>query len=82
MTEMSWMDVSGWVSDGGAQIGTNRYVPSGSAIAQIAKQVAAHQIDGLLMAGGWAGYQATHELPPKKTGSTTRPWISRSSVCR
>ena len=56
------MDVSGWVSDGGAEIGTNRYVPSGSAIAQIAKQVAAHRIDGLLMAGGWAGYQAAHEL--------------------
>ena len=28
--EMRWMDVSGWVSDGGAEIGTNRYVPSGA----------------------------------------------------
>ena len=60
--EMSWMDVSGWVSDGGAEIGTNRYVPSGAAIAKIANQVAAQRIDGLLMAGGWAGYQAAHEL--------------------
>ena len=60
--EMGWMDVSGWVSDGGAEIGTNRYVPSGDAIAQIAEQVAAHRIDGLVMAGGWAGYQAAHEL--------------------
>ncbi|WP_284236044.1 6-phosphofructokinase [Mycobacterium antarcticum] len=60
--EMDWMDVSGWVSDGGAEIGTNRYVPSGAAIAQIAEQVAAHRIDGLVMAGGWAGYQAAHEL--------------------
>src|SRR6476646_3084184 len=60
--EMGWMDVSGWVSHGGAEIGTNRYVPSGAAIAQIAKQVAAHRINGLLMAGGWAGYQAAHEL--------------------
>jgi 6-phosphofructokinase 1 len=60
--EMGWMDVSGWVSDGGAEIGTNRFVPSGAAIAQIAKQVAAHRINGLLMAGGWAGYQAAHEL--------------------
>ena len=56
------MDVSGWVSDGGAEIGTNRYVPSGDAIAQIAEQVAAHRIDGLLMAGGWAGYEAAYEL--------------------
>jgi 6-phosphofructokinase 1 len=60
--EMGWMDVSGWVSDGGAEIGTNRYVPSGVAIAQIAKQVVAHRINGLLMAGGWAGYQAAYEL--------------------
>ncbi|OBI82384.1 6-phosphofructokinase [Mycobacterium sp. E740] len=60
--EMAWMDVSGWVSQGGAEIGTNRYVPSGAAIAQIGEQVAAHRIDGLLMAGGWDGYKAAHEL--------------------
>ncbi|GJF09282.1 6-phosphofructokinase [Mycolicibacterium cyprinidarum] len=60
--EMDWMDVSGWVSDGGAEIGTNRYVPWGALVAQIAEQVAAHRIDGLVMAGGWAGYQAAHEL--------------------
>ncbi|BBY17785.1 6-phosphofructokinase [Mycolicibacterium litorale] len=60
--EMDWMDVSGWVSEGGAEIGTNRDVPGPAEIAQIAEQVAAHRIDGLLMAGGWAGYQAAHEL--------------------
>jgi 6-phosphofructokinase 1 len=60
--EMGWMDVSGWVSDGGADIGTNRFVPRGDEIAQIAEQVAAHRIDGLLMAGGWAGYQAAYVL--------------------
>ncbi len=60
--EMGWMDVSGWVSDGGAEIGTNRYVPTGQGIAQIAKQVAAHRIDAFIVAGGWAGYQAAHEL--------------------
>jgi 6-phosphofructokinase 1 len=60
--EMQWMSVSGWVSSGGAEIGTNRYVPSGDAIAQTAKQVGAHRIDGLLMIGGWAGYQAAHVL--------------------
>jgi 6-phosphofructokinase 1 len=60
--EMQWMSVSSWVSSGGAEIGTNRYVPSGDAIAQTAKQVGAHRIDGLLMIGGWAGYQAAHVL--------------------
>jgi 6-phosphofructokinase 1 len=60
--EMQWMSVSSWVSSGGAEIGTNRYVPSGDAIAQTAKQIGAHRIDGLLMIGGWAGYQAAHVL--------------------
>jgi 6-phosphofructokinase 1 len=60
--EMSWMDVTGWVWVGGAEIGTNRYVPDAAAVAQIAQQVAAHRIDGLIMAGGWAGYAAAHVL--------------------
>jgi 6-phosphofructokinase 1 len=60
--EMQWMSVSGWVSSGGAEIGTNRYVPSGDAIAQTARQMRAHRIDGLLMIGGWAGYQSAHVL--------------------
>ena len=60
--EMQWMSVSGWVSSGGADIGTNRYVPSGDAIAQTAKQIGVHRVDGLLMIGGWAGYQAAHVL--------------------
>ena len=60
--EMDWMSVSGWASRGGADIGTNRYLPDGPAIAQIAKQLAAYRIDGLLVAGGWAGYQAAHLL--------------------
>jgi 6-phosphofructokinase 1 len=60
--EMDWMSVSGWVSEGGADIGTNRYVPDEAAIAQIATQLAAHHIDGILMAGGWCGYQAAHLL--------------------
>jgi 6-phosphofructokinase 1 len=60
--EMGWMDVSGWVSHGGAELGTSRYVPSEAAVAEIAKQVAAHRIDGVLMAGGWTGYQAAYEL--------------------
>ena len=37
-------------------------VPTGTDIAQIAEQIAAHRIDGLLMAGGWDGYHAAHEL--------------------
>lgn len=60
--EMGWMDVGGWVSQGGAEIGTNHDVPGPDDIARIAEQVAAHRINGLLMAGGWTGYRAAHEL--------------------
>jgi 6-phosphofructokinase 1 len=60
--EMQWMSVSSWVSSGGAELGTNRYVPTEQAIAPTAEQFGAHRIDGLLMVGGWAGYQAVHLL--------------------
>ena len=56
----SWQLGAVQVSDGGAEMGTNRYVPRGGEIAQIAEQIAAHRIDGLLMAGGWSGYEAAH----------------------
>jgi 6-phosphofructokinase 1 len=60
--EMDWMSVSGWVSYGGAEIGTNRYVPDRDAVATIAGHLADHRIDGLLMIGGWAGYEAAYAL--------------------
>jgi 6-phosphofructokinase 1 len=78
--EMQWMSVSGWVSSGGADIGTNRYVPSGDAIAQTARQVGAHRIDGLLMIGGWAGTRPRTSCTA--SGASIRSSTSRSSACR
>ncbi len=60
--EVGWMDVSGWVSSGGAELGTNRFMPGQADVAAIADVLAAQRIDGLLMAGGWAGYAAAHML--------------------
>ena len=60
--EMDWMSVSNWVARGGAELGTNRKVPEGADFYQIARQLEAHQIDGLLLIGGWSGYQGAHEL--------------------
>jgi 6-phosphofructokinase 1 len=62
IAEMGWMDVSGLVWSGGAELGTNRFIPQGHDVALIAQQIAAHRIDGLLMAGGWAGYAAAYVL--------------------
>lgn len=61
------MSVSGWVSRGGAELGTNRKVPAASDFYAIARQLEQHRIDGLLMIGGWAGYQAAFQLQSRRT---------------
>jgi 6-phosphofructokinase 1 len=60
--ELGWMSVSGWVSKGGAELGTSRKVPQGRDFYDMARQLETHGIDGLLVIGGWAGYRAAHEL--------------------
>jgi 6-phosphofructokinase 1 len=60
--EMDWMSVSGWVSRGGAELGTNRRVPQGSDFYAIARHLEHRCVDGLLVIGGWTGYQSAHEL--------------------
>ncbi|MGD8997282.1 MAG: 6-phosphofructokinase [Anaerolineae bacterium] len=60
--EMDWMSVSGWVSRGGAELGTSRKIPSGRDFYHMARYLEAYEVDGLLMIGGWAGYQAAYEV--------------------
>lgn len=60
--EMDWMSVSGWVSKGGAELGTSRKIPTGDDVQALARQLEAHEIDGLLVIGGWAGYRAAYEV--------------------
>jgi 6-phosphofructokinase 1 len=60
--EMGWMSVTGWASRGGSELGTNRKIPKGRDFYAIARQIEEHQIDGLLMIGGWAGYEGMYEL--------------------
>lgn len=60
--ELGWMSISGWVSRGGAGFGTSRYVPTGRDFYSIAKNLESHQVDGLLIIGGWVGYQSAYQL--------------------
>jgi len=60
--EFGWMSVHGWGSVGGSNLGTSRKVPSGADFAAIARTLAAHQIEGLLLIGGWSAYEAALEL--------------------
>jgi len=62
LEELNWMSVSGWVARGGAELGTNRTVPKGSDFYSIARNLESAKIDGLLMIGGWSGYQSMYQL--------------------
>ncbi|MCP4357630.1 MAG: 6-phosphofructokinase [Chloroflexi bacterium] len=56
--ELEWMSVGGWASRGGAELGTNRTVPQGSDFYKIARNLEKHQIEGIILIGGWPGYMA------------------------
>jgi 6-phosphofructokinase 1 len=59
---LGWMSVSGWVGRGGAELGASRFQPDEQSLALIARSIADCGMDGILMIGGWAGYQAAHWL--------------------
>ena len=62
LQELEWMSVNGWAPTGGSELGTSRKVPSGGDFYAIAKTLEKHQIDAILMVGGWAGYQSMLRL--------------------
>ena len=59
---MGWMDVNSWSQVGGAELGTNRKIPADGEFYSIARMLEKHQIQGLLIIGGWTGYLAAHDL--------------------
>ena len=76
--ELGWMSVSGWVSRPGAELGTHRLVPTGDQLARVAAQVEAHQIDGLMIIGGWNGYMAARAIV---AGATAHGALNIPVVC-
>jgi 6-phosphofructokinase 1 len=60
--EMDWMSVNGWASKGGCELGTNRKVPVGSDFYGIARSIEKHEIQGLLIIGGWTGYESAFHI--------------------
>ena len=59
---LDWMSVHGWVSLGGAELGTSRKVPSPAELPALAAALAAQQVEGVLLVGGWAAYQAAARM--------------------
>lgn len=59
---IGWMDVSGWSSWGGAELGTNRKLLSGHDLYAVARHIEQFQIQGLLIVGGLAAYETAATL--------------------
>jgi 6-phosphofructokinase 1 len=60
--EMEWMSVNGWAPLGGCELGTSRKEPSGSDFYAIARAIEKHNIQGILIIGGWSGYESAYQL--------------------
>ena len=59
---MSWHEVEDWAWMGGSELGTSRKVPRAAELYSIARAIEQQGIQGLLVIGGWAGYEAAYEL--------------------
>jgi 6-phosphofructokinase 1 len=62
LSELDWMSVNGWVAVGGAELGTNRHVPTDEELSAIAGTLEDQRIDGLLIIGGFDGYDGAYRL--------------------
>jgi 6-phosphofructokinase 1 len=60
--QTNWMTVNGWASMGGSELGTNRKVIGGSDLYAIAKNIEEQGIDGILIIGGWTGYESAYRM--------------------
>jgi len=60
--EFDWLEVDGWASSGGSEIGMNRELPSESGMPLIAELFELYKIDGLFIIGGFEGFHALAEL--------------------
>ncbi|HEY5118175.1 MAG TPA: 6-phosphofructokinase [Anaerolineales bacterium] len=60
--EMNWMSVTGWAPRGGSELGAGRKIPSGKELYAIARNIEELDIHGLLIIGGWSGYEAAYRL--------------------
>ncbi|HSL47187.1 MAG TPA: 6-phosphofructokinase [Anaerolineales bacterium] len=60
--EMEWTSVNGWASMGGSMLGTSRKVPKGKDMYAIARTIENHNIEALLVIGGWNAYEGVHAM--------------------
>ncbi|KAH6630427.1 phosphofructokinase-domain-containing protein [Chaetomium sp. MPI-SDFR-AT-0129] len=58
----NWLEVDGWASKGGSEIGTNRELPSESGMDTIAELIGQYKFDGLFIIGGFEAFHAVCQL--------------------
>src|SRR6266498_1033325 len=59
--DIRWLDVDGWVNQGGSEIGTNRGLPSED-LAKTAECFELYKFDALFVIGGFEAFSACAEL--------------------
>lgn len=57
-----WLEVDGWASKGGSEIGTNRELPEESGIELIAKLIEKYEFDALFLIGGFEAFHSVSQL--------------------
>lgn len=57
-----WLEVDGWASRGGSEIGTNRELPSESGMETIANLIEQYRFDALFLIGGFEAFHAVSQL--------------------
>ncbi len=62
----NWLEVDGWASKGGSEIGTNRELPSESGMELIAELVKKYEFDALFLVGGFEAFHAVSQLRKAK----------------
>ncbi|KAI1365450.1 6-phosphofructokinase [Xylaria arbuscula] len=57
-----WLEVDGWASKGGSEIGTNRELPEDSGMEHIANLIQKYKFDALFLIGGFEAFHAVSQL--------------------
>jgi 6-phosphofructokinase 1 len=64
--DVQWLDVEGWISKGGSEIGTNRVLPSED-LPKTAECFGLYRFDALFLIGGFEAFTAVSELRKART---------------
>jgi len=64
--ELTWGDVEGWTSRGGAELGISRHVPTVKDLYAIGRGLEEQRVDGLMIIGGWDALQAASTMQQER----------------